>query len=127
MRLTELAPKFMRLVPDRPGVSEYVSTIQEAQGVMFLCPACFREAEGDPLKNRISLLPGHGVHSIRCWSESRGVPADVLPGPGRWSLEGTGFDDLTLGSDGGRSTSILLQTSACHAHFYVRNGEVIPA
>jgi hypothetical protein len=54
--------------------------------------------------------------------DSRGVPDDAKPGPGRWSLVGTGFDDLTLDGDGGSRSVLLL--GGCAWHGFVTNGEV---
>lgn len=114
MKLTDLEPEFLRyqlradghvMLPDAKG-------IHDAQGITFLCPHCVRA------------LGGHrGAHSVICWSRSRGVPETAKPGPGRWSLVGTGFDDLSLMSEppfGARSIDL---TSSCGAHFFVTNGE----
>jgi hypothetical protein len=90
-----------------------VKTIAEASGIVFLCPKCF-EANGGPV----------GTHVVVCWSRSRGVPDSAVPGPGRWLLRGTTFEDLTLDGDGG-SRSVLL-TSGCCWHGFVTNGEVHP-
>jgi hypothetical protein len=122
MKLADLEPRFIRITD--PGWSQEVDTIQEAQGVIFLCPACWLESRKDPVQQKLAIMVNHGVHSIKCWSSSRGVPDDALPGPGRWTLEGTGLDDLTLGCEPGKSRSILLQTAPCHAHFFVTNGDV---
>jgi len=91
-----------------------VDSIQAAQGVFFLCPKCYSTNHG-PV----------GTHGVICWSRSRGVPDDAVPGPGRWLLEGNGFEDLTLNGDGG-SRSVLL-TAGCGWHGFVTNGEVTEA
>lgn len=78
--------------------------IGRAQGVMFLCPACF--ATKGP----------KGTESVICWFDGRGVPADALPGPGRWSVSGVGFDDLSL------SPSVNVDSG--HWHGWVTNGEI---
>ena len=108
MRLTDLDPSFLRY--DEKGFNR-IDGIEEAQGLMFLCPKCFRENEG-----------AKGTHGVICWSRSRGVPDDARPGPGRWSLNGTGFGDLTLDGDGGSRSVHLL--SGCGWHGFVTNGEV---
>lgn len=127
MRLAELEPQFLRYgrrwgEPDGTFIEagwrithHSVDTLAEAQGVEFLCPKCFA-ANGGPV----------GTHIVICWSRSRGTPEDARPGPGRWTLEGTGFDDLTLNGDainGGGARSVLLQ-GGCGWHGFVTNGEV---
>lgn len=115
MRLTALDPHFLILAP--PGADySYRETdaIAEAQGVMFLCPVCFVANHG-----------AVGTHRIICWSRSRGVPDEMDPKPGRWSLDGSGYQDLTLNGDPpGAARSVLLQTAPCAAHFHVTAGEV---
>lgn len=105
MKLIKLEPHWMKRVNAREF--QDVDSIQEADGIRFLCPKCFADKG-----NKI------GVHSCICWAPS--VPQDTSPTPGRWDLVGTSFDDLTLVAG---SSSILL-TSGCMAHFFIRNGEV---
>lgn len=88
-----------------------VERIEEAQGVRFLCPACFAKNEG-PM----------GTHSVVCWSRSRGVPEDVGPGPGRWKLDGTSLDDLTLNADPPATARSVQLLSGCGWHGHVTNG-----
>jgi len=106
MRLIELEPQLLK----REDASHFrnVATLAEADGIRFLCPKCFAANKG-PI----------GTHGIICWSPS--VPQDTRPTPGRWSLQGAGFDDLTLVAG---SSSVAL-TGGCAAHFFVRNGEII--
>lgn len=80
-------------------------TIANAQGILFLCPACFKK-NGGPV----------GTESVLCWFRDRGVPPEAEPGPGRWVASGTGFDDLTL------SPSVNVDNE--HWHGWVKNGEV---
>lgn len=106
MRLRELKAKFIKRDDSRSF--REVETKAEADGVMFLCPVCFKENNG-PV----------GTHSIICWEPS--VPQDTEPVPGRWTMQGNGIDDLTLVA---ASSSIFLQKAPCKAHFFVRNGEI---
>lgn len=114
MRLTDLEPRFVRYENDGDRVSHrYVDSIEEAQGIFFLCPKCF-VANGGPV----------GTHGVICWSRSRGVPDEAKPAPGRWTISGTGFSDLTLDGDPiGGARSVLL-TSGCAWHGFITNGEV---
>lgn len=105
MRLAELKPRFLK--HQDPTSWKQVETIEEADGICFLCPKCFA-ANGGPV----------GTHSIICWSP--GVPQDTDPKPGRWSMHGTGFDDLSLRAG---SSSVLLN-GGCRAHFFVENGQI---
>ena len=112
MRLTELDPEFLKL-GEKPGHICHVENIDEAQGIWFLCPKCFAANGG-----RV------GTHGIICWSKSRGVPDDVDPKPGRWKLDGTGFHDLTLNAEPGKSRSVLLLGDGCKWHGFITNGEI---
>jgi hypothetical protein len=113
VRLTELQPQFLRYAKGDDGVSlPYVDRIEDAMGIKFLCPKCFVENKGSV-----------GTHSVICWSSSRGVPDDARPGPGRWRLVGTGFDDLSLMEEPGKSRSVLL-LGGCAWHGFVTNGAI---
>lgn len=112
MRLTELEPEFLR----RSGESWIpVASFSEADGLMFLCPACFEKNGGNV-----------GTHRMVCWRPH--IPLEVTPGPGRWNFEGTSFEDFTLQpgplSEGKRSVQAQ---GGCNAHFHINNGEVTKA
>jgi hypothetical protein len=112
--LSQLKAKFLRV--EREGddtIYRTVKTLARAQGVQFLCPLCFRQ-NGEQMK---------GVHSVICWSRSRGAPDDVGPGPGRWTLEGTGLKDLTLNGDPPGGARSVWLTSGCGWHGFVTNGK----
>lgn len=109
MKLTELNPRFLAVIDSHTYRAENVP-FSEADGVMFLCPKCFRENQGSV-----------GTHSVICWRPN--VSQDIPPNPGRWEFQGTGLDDLTLVAG---SSSILL-TSGCMWHGFIRNGEVTDA
>lgn len=103
VKLTDLEGRFLRRVDDKHY--ENVDTIEEADGVLFLCPTCFKVNQG-----------AVGTHSVICWQPH--VPQSTFPRPGRWKFEGTGLSDLTLVAG---SSSILLK-GGCNAHFFIRNG-----
>jgi hypothetical protein len=108
LSLRDLNAEFYRITS--PGHYERVEAIADAQGVCFLCPKCFA-TNGGPV----------GTHSVICWSRSRGVPDSESPGPGRWLLNGTGIDDLTLDGDGG-SRSVQLLGGGCGWHGFINSG-----
>lgn len=114
MRLRDLQARFIRHVERDEGgkLQRYiqeVETLDEAHGLMFLCPKCYAANDG-PV----------GTESVICWFEDR-VPDDVAPKPGRWKPEGTGIDDLSF-VPGKRSNSVLL-IGGCAWHGYVTNGD----
>ncbi len=115
LRLTELEPSFRVItkIDEDGNLREHrEGSFEEAHGVLFLCPKCFI-ANGGPV----------GTHGVICWSSSRGVPETIQPGPGRWKLEGSSLDDLTLGCEPGKSRSVAL-LGGCAWHGHVTNGEV---
>lgn len=108
LKLTDLDPHFLKC--ESPGHYDHADEIEdlgEAEGLIMLCPACFRSNKGDV-----------GTHSIILWRPS--VPRHIEPGPGRWDFVGTGYHDLTLKAG---SSSVQI-TGGCRAHFYIRGGKV---
>lgn len=83
----------------------HVDTLAEADGVKFLCPACYAE-NGGPI----------GTHMVLCWFLNR-VPDDLRPGPGRWVPSGTGLADLSFVGPAAASVDI-----GCW-HGFVRDGD----
>ena len=106
MRLRELDAEFIKRIDAQHF--EFVDALAEADGIKFLCPKCFAENKG-PI----------GAHAVICWSPS--VPQDTRPTPGRWTMQGTSIDDLTLVA-GSSSVAIL---GGCKAHFFVRAGAIV--
>lgn len=104
MRLLDLEPQFLKHENSRSFL--HVDNIYAADGVMFVCPSCFRKKGG-----RI------GVHSVICWSPS--VSQDTKPAPGRWEMRGTGYEDLSLVAG-----SSSVHVGGCGAHFLIVNGEI---
>ena len=124
MKLSELQPEWVnyagegfRRFSDAHSVIDYGSgeaadppeeseVMAIADGVLFLCPTCFKKNNG-PV----------GTESVLCWFANKPhVPADAKPGPGRWSATGSSFDDLTL------SPSVNVDKE--HWHGFITNGEV---
>lgn len=105
--LAELDAQLLKRIDARHR--RHVEELSSADGVMFLCPKCFK-ANGGPI----------GTHMVMCWFIGR-VPDDEVPGPGRWSpsQESTGLDNLTLVAG---SSSIHLTGPGCGWHGYVRGG-----
>lgn len=116
MKLIDLKPCFLRHeFRFTDGVNQNfhrrVKTLQEAQGISFLCPGC---------------LQRHGnrsMHRIVCWSRTAGASEHVSLGPHRWRLLGTGFRDLTLESEPAKGWAIIAQ--GCIWHGYVTNGDIL--
>lgn len=110
MRLLDLDPVFIRYagerdihVGDPPDV-----TLEQADGVMFLCPVCFTGNNG-----RVR------THRVIC-NRPRVPQSPDRVGPGRWEFQGSGLHDLSLVAG---SSSVLLE-GGCRAHFFVQNGEI---
>ncbi len=101
MRLADLDPSFV--LPIAEDCYHLVDQIDGAQGITFQCPRCMRERPD-----------GRGVHYVLCWTTK--VPPSWSPGPGRWSILGTEYDDVTL------APSVSVET--CGAHFFVRDGVI---
>lgn len=131
MRLLDLEPTFLcleltadswtvrkpdgstELVSGQREFYHFVDSIDEADGVEFLCPKCFVANKG-PV----------GTHAVICWSRSRGVPDHISPKPGRWKLVGTGLHDLTLNADPPSTARSVLLNGGCGWHGFVTNGDV---
>lgn len=117
MQLTDLQPQWIKRIDDLRR--QYVDSIGQADGVMFLCPLCFRNNGNSSI----------GTHRVICWSPT--VPQTTQPIPGRWELRGTSFDDLSLVAG---SSSVWIRgdpekaytelKGACGAHFFIRNGQI---
>lgn len=105
MKLIDLNAEFIKYGNNK--IFHGIDSISDADGVLFLCPVCFKNNRG-PV----------GTHRIICWRPH--VPKEFPPGPGRWEFEGSGLHDLTLVA---KSSSIKLD-SFCNAHFFVKNGKI---
>ena len=98
LKLTDLDPRFLKCTS--PGHYDHAADIAEAEGLMFLCPACFWSNEG-----------AVGTHAMIVW---RPVPG---PCPG---FDGTGYADLSLKA----GSSPVHVRGGCKAHFYIKGGRV---
>ena len=107
MRLTELNAEFLKIISENSY--KRVDSVEESDGIIFLCPTCF-------IANKGSV----GTHSIICWRPH--VPQSMPPTPGRWEFHGTGLNDLSLVA--GSSSILLSNPDGCKAHFFVTNGEI---
>ena len=105
MLLKELEASFLSIKNEREFWP--VDTLQEADGVWFLCPSCYIRNQG-----------GRGTHGVIYWRTH--VPEEIEPGPVRWSFAGTGIDDLTLHP---QNTNSQLREE-CQLHFFVHMGRV---
>ena len=113
LRLVDLDPQFFRYEErDGHAYHVHVDTIGEAHGIGFLCPKCFAENNG-PV----------GTHTVVCWSRSAGTPDDALPGPGRWKLVGTSYEDLSLNVDPPSKARSVMLNGGCAWHGFITNGQ----
>lgn len=103
--LSELKAEFVRHA-EGGGIGREITSLADAQGVLFLCPKCFGERGGEV-----------GCHRVLAWFSGRGVPDDAKPGPGRWAPEGEGLHNLTL-----RPSIDLTVSKGCNWHGFVTSG-----
>jgi hypothetical protein len=104
--LTDFEPQFLRHeIRDGREVHVDVDKLDDAQGVMFLCPVCSARNGGAD------------AHGVLCWFRDCGVPDEAEPGPARWLVSGAGLGDLTL------SPSVML-LSGCGWHGFITGGQV---
>ena len=130
MKLTELKAHFQRYserdedanvnYPDAGGVNrvmrEYktpVDTLDEAHGIMFLCPVCFAKNGGSV-----------GTHSVDVTFSGRGVPDNLGSHgtndlPTRWDVSGTGLADLVC-------TPSIQLLGGCNWHGFIGSSGVPP-
>jgi len=110
MRLADLDAEFIRYNVDdeEHDIMKRVDSMDEADGIMFLCPKCFT-ANGGKV----------GTHRVIC-NRPRVPQLDKRVGPGRWEFAGVSMNDLTLF---GGSSSIQLR-GECAAHFFVEHGSI---
>jgi hypothetical protein len=118
--LRELDAHFLKCVVTDGRVYHHYEgvTLENADGVIFLCPKCFVENGGEI-----------GTHSVICWFIGK-VPDDAVPGPGRWNPSGTGLDNLTFIPPGATSVNLdvpdhnaAVVSSGCKWHGIVQNGQ----
>lgn len=103
--LIELKAVFLKYIDDHNH--RHVRKLAAADGIFFLCPACFKKNGGVI-----------GTHGIICWFVGH-VPSSATPLPGRWIPSGTGLKDLSF--VGPQAASVLLE-GGCNWHGFVTNG-----
>ena len=113
MRLTELEPRFIRHeTRDGGEFSVPVDTLADAQSVEFLCPVCFAK-NGGAVGTHLVIVTFAGRGSAdHQGSQSRNG------GPSRWTVSGTGFDDLT-------TTPSVDTTPGCTWHGFITSGQIL--
>lgn len=107
-----------------PGGQRLLEGINGAQGIRFQCPLCARGKEQGEEDGRRFY---RGAHYVLCYFRNpigaEVVPPDAVPGPGRWTAEGTGLDDLTfVPGDPPMMISVLLTGPGCGWHGFIRAG-----
>ena len=117
VRVVDLSPRWCGQ-PRLDLSFSYVDDIQDAYGLLLVCPLCYINKGYTDI----------GVERLLLWQPS--VPKEIFIDSkvfsffvesGRWHFSGTGFDDLTLING---SSSILLLGEGCNAHFWIRNGQI---
>lgn len=124
MKLADLDSQFVGAW--QPRQFTRLDSVEGAQGLLFQCPSCAQGKERGSEDGRNFVV---GAHYVLCWfSNPRNastVPADVFPGPGRWSFTGDLIDAVTL------SPSVNLDVHTdhngdphpCRWHGFVLNGD----
>jgi hypothetical protein len=107
MKLSDLEARLVKITDNS---YTFVDSLPEAQGLILLCPGCFRK-----------LGTNVGCHSLILWAAGRGVPDSKLPGPGRWKFDGTSLQDLTLNAMPPNQARSI-QVGGCW-HGYIDNGD----
>lgn len=102
MYIKDLDAQFLKIGADNSLI--YVYNIEDAQGIVFLCPKCYLANNG-----------AIGTHSIICWFMGRGVPEELNRESRRWVLEGSSYDNITFGDAG-------IFSECCKWHGHVENG-----
>ena len=119
MRLTDLNPKYHTM----PVRKEYWTCRdtdegpEGAGGITFDCPQCRMHPDKDEWRINSE---GKSHHRVTLYVPEA-FDSDPKIGPGRWSLVGTGFSDLSL--VGSTSSSVACRYG-CRAHFFVKGGEI---
>jgi len=112
MKLILLEPRLLKYI-DNINFRTDIQNLDDADGIIFLCPKCLIENKGSI-----------GTHSIICWFEDC-VPDDIDPKPGRWTPQGHDLTDLTFVPGIKHQAVSIKLTSGCMWHGFIRNGEVI--
>lgn len=107
------------------GGHRVLPAIEGAQGIAFQCPKCAQTCEPGEEDGRRFV---RGAHYFHCYFRNPGgapkVPDNAQPGPGRWWVQGTTIDNLSLVPGDPPTACSVLATSGCCAHFHVTNGAI---
>lgn len=122
MRLIALEPEWLQWRKEAVDPTAWVDGVMHPSGWRITLPFANQLADAHGIKFLCPLCVGESHHSVICWFEGR-VPDEAQPGPGRWTPQGTGFDDLTFVPGASiKATSIALH-GGCNWHGFITNGE----
>lgn len=113
--LLELKAEFIAF--QRLRGMKVVKTIDEAQGLIFLCPACFEKNGG-----------ARGTHSVICWTKEAQEDLGLNGRRHRYRLEGTSLEDLSLKYDApdeepeDKKRNVIDMRPICYRQGFVKNG-----
>lgn len=114
MRLSILEPQFVKhTLGDNKKIDIHVHTLEESNGIFFLCPVCWNKNNG-PV----------GTHGIVVTFHGRNVPDELGSHnkegqPTRWNVSGNSYENLTL------TPSIdISRNLPGEWHGFITNGEV---
>ena len=118
MRLVDLDPAYITMPTRKEGENWIYRETEkgpiDAGGIKFDCPECRLHPENDEWGNV------DGSHRLILYVP-KAFDSDPKIGPGRWSLVGSNFEDISLV---GSSKSSVLCRYGCHAHFFVEKGSI---
>lgn len=126
MKLRDLNAKFLRRDVSAVDPNVFVDGVKHPDGVRLLYVPVATLAEADGITFECPICKGtKRQHSVICWFVGK-VPDDAVPGPGRWTPNGTGLDDLTfVPGKPPIAVSVQLLGEGCRWHGFVKKGEAL--
>lgn len=115
--LRQLEASFIKRSPMGGRAWLKTKSIQQADGLQFLCPVCIEKNGGK-----------RGTHLLVLWFTGRDVPDEVAGGSARWTVskQSTGLDDLTfVHGVPVKPKSVGVGQGNEHAHFFIEGGQVV--